>query len=125
VTTQLDFARVPFAADLAGHGDRPAILTDNFSLTYRELADRVDALALRLGTQRRLVALAAANDVDSLVAYLAALVAGHPLILLPEDKPAALESLVAAYDPDVVLRSAKWRDGAPGAPGRHQARTPP
>jgi acyl-coenzyme A synthetase/AMP-(fatty) acid ligase len=106
VTTQLDFARVPFAADLAGHGDRPAILTDNFTLTYRELADRVDALALRLGTQRRLVALAAANDVDSLVAYLAALVAGHPLILLPEDKPAALESLVAAYDPDVVLRSA-------------------
>ncbi|MDQ1060678.1 acyl-coenzyme A synthetase/AMP-(fatty) acid ligase [Arthrobacter globiformis] len=106
MTTQLDFARVPFAADLAGHGDRPAILTDNFTLTYRELADRVDALALRLGTQRRLVALAAANDVDSLVAYLAALVAGHPLILLPEDKPAALESLVAAYDPDVVLRSA-------------------
>ncbi|HKS01427.1 MAG TPA: AMP-binding protein [Arthrobacter sp.] len=106
MTTQLDFARVPFAADLAGHGDRPAILTDNFTLTYRELADRVDALALRLGTQRRLVALAAANDVDSLVAYLAALVGGHPLILLPEDKPAALESLVAAYDPDVVLRSA-------------------
>lgn len=106
MTTQLDFARVPFAADLAGHGDRPAILTDNFTLTYRELADRVDALALRLGTKRRLVALAAANDVGSLVAYLAALVAGHPLILLPEDKPAALESLVAAYDPDVVLRSA-------------------
>jgi acyl-CoA synthetase (AMP-forming)/AMP-acid ligase II len=106
VTTQLDFARVPFAADLAGHGDRPAIQTENFTLTYRELAGRVDALALRLGTQRRLVALAAANDVDSLVAYLAALVGGHPLILLPEDKPAALESLVAAYDPDVVLRSA-------------------
>ncbi|MFC7847510.1 AMP-binding protein [Arthrobacter sp. NPDC057388] len=106
MTTQLDFARVPFAADLAGHGDRPAILTDNFTLTYRELADRVDALALRLGRQRRLVALAAANDVDSLVAYLAALAGGHPLILLPEDKPAALESLVAAYDPDVVLRSA-------------------
>ncbi|MET3931999.1 AMP-binding protein [Arthrobacter sp. OAP107] len=106
MTTQLDFARVPFAADLAGHGDRPAIQTDDFTLTYRELAGRVDALALRLGTQRRLVALAAANDVDSLVAYLAALVGGHPLILLPEDKPAALESLVAAYDPDVVLRSA-------------------
>lgn len=106
MTTQLDFARVPFAADLAGHGDRPAILTDNFTLTYRELADRVDALALRLGSQRRLVALSAANDVDSLVAYLAALIGGHPLILLPEDKPAALESLVAAYDPDVVLRSA-------------------
>lgn len=101
---QLDFARVSFAAQLASYGDSPAILTDNQSLTYRELADRVDAMAERLGPVRRLVALAAANDLDSLVAYLAALVAGHPLILLPEDKPAALESLVTAYDPDVVLR---------------------
>ena len=105
MTTQLDFMRVPFAADLASYGDRPAILTDTLALTYQELADRVGDLAVRLGTERRLVALAAANDVESLVAYLAALAGGHPLILLPEDKPAALESLVAAYDPDVVVRS--------------------
>lgn len=109
MTTQLDFMRVPFAADLASYGDRPAILTDTLALTYRELAERVDDLAVRLGTERRLVALAAANDVESLVAYLAALVGGHPLILLPEDKPAALESLVAAYDPDVILRSGNGR----------------
>ena len=97
--------RVPFAADLASYGDSPAILTDTLAMTYRELAERVDAFALRLGATRRLVALAAANDVDSLVVYLAALAGGHPLILLPEDKPAALESLVAAYDPDVVVQS--------------------
>lgn len=101
--------RVPFAADLASYGDRPAIFTDTRTLSYRELAERVDDLAARLGAERRLVALAAANDVDSLVAYLAALVGGHPLILLPEDKPAALESLIAAYDPDVVLRSGSGR----------------
>ena len=104
MTTQLDSARVSFAAELAGFGDSPAILTTTGSLSYRELASRVDAMALRLGPVRRLVALAGANDLDSLVAYLAALVGGHPLILLPEDKPAALETLVAAYDPDVVLR---------------------
>lgn len=104
MTTQLDFARASFAADLANYGDSPAILSADGSLTYRELADRVTAMALRLGPVRRLVALAAANDLDSLVAYLAALTAGHPLILLPEDKPAALDSIVAAYDPDVVLR---------------------
>lgn len=97
--------RVPFAADLASYGDSPAILTDTLAMTYRELAERVDAFALRLGATRRLVALAAANDVDSLVVYLAALAGSHPLILLPEDKPAALESLVAAYDPDVVVQS--------------------
>ncbi|PNI07262.1 AMP-dependent synthetase [Arthrobacter sp. AFG7.2] len=105
MTTQLDFARVPFAAELSSYGDRPAIIADGLTLTYQELADRVDTFARHLGTDRRLVALAASNDVESLVAYLAALVSGHPLILLPEDKPAALESLVAAYDPDVVVRS--------------------
>ncbi|WP_326965498.1 AMP-binding protein [Arthrobacter sp. CG_A4] len=105
MTTDLHLAQVSFAAELASYGDRPAILTESLSLSYRELADRVDAFALRLGTGRRLVALTAANDVDSLVAYLAALAAGHPLILLPEDKPAALESLVTAYDPDVLVRS--------------------
>lgn len=54
--------RVPFAADLATYGDRPAILTDTLALTYRELAERVDDMAFRLGAERRLVALAAAND---------------------------------------------------------------
>ncbi|MEV7473698.1 AMP-binding protein [Pseudarthrobacter oxydans] len=106
MTTQLDFARVPFAADLSSYGNRPAIITDGLTLTYGDLADRVDSFARRLGTERRLIALAASNDVESVVAYLAALASGHPLILLPEDKPAALESLVAAYDPDVVVRSA-------------------
>lgn len=105
MTTQLAIKGLPFAADLAIHGARPAILTDTVVLSYRELAERVNELASRLGTERRLVAVAAANDVDSLVAYLASIAAGHPLILLPGDKPAALESLLAAYDPDVVLRS--------------------
>ncbi|MEE2523539.1 AMP-binding protein [Pseudarthrobacter sp. J47] len=106
MTTQLESARVPFAADLAGHGNRPALITDELTLSYQDLADRVCSLAWKLGTERRLIALAASNDVDSLVAYLAALSSGHPLILLPENKPAALESLVAAYNPDVVLHSA-------------------
>ena len=110
VTTPPDLVRVAFAADLARHGDRPAVLTGERVLSYRELAERVDDVADRLGTERRLVVLAAANDVDSLVAYLAALTAGHPLLLVPADKPAALDSLVAAYDPDVVMRSG---DGTP------------
>jgi acyl-CoA synthetase (AMP-forming)/AMP-acid ligase II len=106
VSLQPDLARVAFAADLARHGDRPAVLTGEHVLSYRELAARVEDLAARLGTERRLAVLAASNDVDSLVAYLAALTAGHPLLLVPADKPAAVEALVAAYDPDVLLRSA-------------------
>ncbi|GAA1754054.1 AMP-binding protein [Kocuria aegyptia] len=111
MTTPPDLARVAFATDLARHGDRPAVLTGERALSYRELAERVDDVAARLGTERRLAVLAAANDIDSLVAYLAALTAGHPLLLVPADKPAALDSLVAAYDPDVLLRSGG--DGTP------------
>lgn len=105
MSTKLDLQRLTFAANLAGNGDRTAIATSNGVLTYGALADRVEELGRRLGTERRLVALTAGNDVESLVGYLAAMAAGHPLILLPADKPAALESLVAAYDPDVVLSS--------------------
>ncbi len=104
MTSNLFLTRASFAADLARFGDRPAVLTGGSTTSYRELAGRVESFAARLGTERRLVALAAANDLDSLIAYLAALTAGHPLILVPADKPAALNSIVAAYDPDVVLR---------------------
>ncbi|WP_248759075.1 AMP-binding protein [Pseudarthrobacter sp. SSS035] len=109
MSTQLDLQRLSFASNLASNGDRAAVATSNGVLTYRELADRVKEVGRRLGTERRLVALTAGNDVESLVGYLAAMAAGHPLILLPADKPAALESLVAAYDPDVILSSANGR----------------
>ncbi|SLK03938.1 AMP-binding protein [Arthrobacter sp. P2b] len=104
MTAQPDLARAAFT-DLARHGDRPAVLSADGVLSYRELASRVDDAAARLGTARRLVVLAAQNDLDSLVAYLAALSAGHVLLLAPADKPEALASLMHAYDPDVLLRS--------------------
>lgn len=91
-------------ADLARHGDRPAVRTAGGTLTYAELAARADDVARRLGT-RRLVAVAARNDVGSLVAYLGALAGGHVVLLVPGDKPEAAGALVAAWDPDAVLRS--------------------
>ena len=104
MTPSLELAGVALAADLARHGDRPAILTGGTVLSYQGLAGRVDAFAARLGTARRLVVLAADNSVGSLVAYLAALASGHPLILAPAGNEAAVASLVAAYDPDVIVR---------------------
>ena len=94
----------PFVRDLASHGDRPAVITADARLSYAELADRVAELAERLGTTRRLVLLAGANRLDELVAYLAALTAGHPLLLVPGDNDAATAELTRAYDPDVVIR---------------------
>ncbi|MFF6782599.1 AMP-binding protein [Streptomyces sp. NPDC012510] len=95
---------VEFARDLAAHGERVALITADGELSYGELAARVTETAARLGTTRRLVLLTGANRVDALVVYLAALSAGHPLLLVPGDNDTALDSLVAAYDPDVVVR---------------------
>lgn len=75
---------------------------DGPPISYAELAERVEAFAARLGEARRLVLLAGQNTVDTVVAYLAALAAGHPVLLAPGEQPAALDALVAAYDPDAV-----------------------
>lgn len=102
---------VPFARLLANHGDRVAIITPEAAVSYRDLAARVAELASVLGEQRRLVLLTGANRLDAVVAYLAALAGGHPVLLAPADRPASVEALVAAYDPDVVVGDAggRWR----------------
>ncbi|KUO18730.1 AMP-binding protein [Streptomyces dysideae] len=102
---------MPFARDLAAYGDRVAVRTADGELSYRDLAARVTATAARLGTTRRLVLLAGANRLDALVVYLAALAAGHPLLLVPGDNDTTLRSLVAAYDPDVVVRPRTETEG--------------
>ncbi len=75
-------------------------------VTYAQLAVLVEDYAMRLGANRRLVALAARNDLDSLAAYLGALSAGCVVLLAPE----ITEELLATYDPDVVIDA-----GAPQA----------
>ncbi|MFF0201353.1 AMP-binding protein [Streptomyces sp. NPDC005017] len=100
---------MPFARRLAAHGDRLALLTPDGELSYRDLAERVTATAERLGPVRRLVLLAGANRTDALVTYLAALSAGHPVLLVPGDNDTTIRSLTQAYAPDVVAR--------PGADG--------
>ncbi|MEU4887925.1 MULTISPECIES: AMP-binding protein [Streptomyces] len=102
-------APVSFVRDLAVHGDRTALITAGGELSYRDLAARVSAAARRLGPRRRLVLLAGANTVDSLVAYLAALAGGHPLLLVPGGSPGTLRSMIGAYDPDVVIRPVDGR----------------
>lgn len=95
---------VPFARHLASYGDRTALITPSDEVSYRSLAERVAATAERLGPARRLVLLAGANRADALVVHLAALAAGHPVLLVPGDSAGTIDALTAAYDPDVVAR---------------------
>ncbi|MGR2753964.1 AMP-binding protein [Agromyces arachidis] len=97
----------PMALDLLG-GDpsAPALVTPAGSVDYGELADRIGARRAELGAGRRLVFLAGSNTVDTVVTYLAALSAGHPLLFVAPDGGAAdLDDLVARYAPDVIVRA--------------------
>jgi len=93
---------VPVSQQLALHGDRVALMAGSHIVSYRDLADRVATRATELGVHRRLVLVAAANDVETVVTYLAALSSGHPVLLVPRDDRAAFTSLVDGYDPDVI-----------------------
>lgn len=96
---------VSFARDLAAHGDRAALLTpDGTVVSYRQLAARVGAVRSAFGSQRRLVLVEGANDIDPIVTYLAALAGGHPVLLAAPGGTAA-DDLVRRFDPDVVHRS--------------------
>lgn len=109
---------VPFVRDLARHGGRVALVADGRRVTYAELAQRVERRADELGTGRRLVMIAGANHPEVLVAYLAALHAGHVAWLVPG--PADAGDLVARFRPDVVVAAdgagvaVEHRTGAPG-----------
>lgn len=55
----------------------PALVERGLSISYAELADRVDARRVEFGINRKLIRIRAANDVESLVSYLATIDAGH------------------------------------------------
>ena len=91
--------------DLPGHGSRTALHTAAGEISYAELSDRAADLAGEvLGSTRRLVLIEGANTPESVTAYLAAVQHGHVALLVPHGRPAQLQQMVDAYDPDVVLR---------------------
>jgi acyl-CoA synthetase (AMP-forming)/AMP-acid ligase II/lysophospholipase L1-like esterase/acyl carrier protein len=72
-----------FVHRLREHGDRIAIVTERGErLSYAALAERTDALAAAISGQPRLFIIEFANVLDCVVAYLACLRAGHPVILV-------------------------------------------
>ncbi|MGH3682213.1 MAG: AMP-binding protein, partial [Natronosporangium sp.] len=106
---------VPFAQDLGRFGDQPALITADRQVSYAELAARVDQVADRLAGPRRLVLVEGANRIETIVGYLAALAADHPVLLVPGDSPRSIRATVTAYRPAVVVGTEGIRYGQPGA----------
>ncbi|RDH74561.1 AMP-dependent synthetase [Mycolicibacterium moriokaense] len=106
----------PLVNHLREHGDSVAILTENNTLTYGELADRVAEVTGELGTTRRLVQLEARNDVATLVHYLGALAGDH--VVLPMSAGRGPSAMVRTYDPDVVIDGDGIRERRSGSAHR-------
>ncbi|HEX4978719.1 MAG TPA: AMP-binding protein [Acidimicrobiales bacterium] len=88
---------------LHARGGAPAIVGRQ-QWTYGDLAAEAEAVEERLRSAsgaRRLVLVEAANDAESVAAYLGALAGGHVVLL---SHGGATDALAGAYRPDVVLR---------------------
>jgi acyl-CoA synthetase (AMP-forming)/AMP-acid ligase II len=95
-----------FAARLRRFGDAAALVTEaDEALSYAELANRVEALADRLGPRPRLLLVEARNEPEPLIAYLAGLAGGHAVLMTAEASPRLLQT----FRPD-----AQYRAGADG-----------
>jgi len=100
-------AGVGFAVDLGSHGAKPALLAGPDTLSYDDLAGLVAQARTRLPAGQQLVGLVPAPTVEFVVAYLAALAAGHT-VLLSRD-----EVLARAYGATTA-----WVDGGFAPTGR-------
>jgi acyl-CoA synthetase (AMP-forming)/AMP-acid ligase II len=108
-----------FVQRLRSHGDRPALSVGDGWLSYRDVADRVEETATRIGTGRCLVLVEAANELGSLVGYLAALHGGHVALLANHADAPQIAELIDRFDPDVVIDTAgQVRDRRTGS--RHR-----
>lgn len=93
---------------LNGAPSAVALVAPTETLTYAELDERIRARRMELGGGRRLVMVPGANAVEPVVTYLAALSAGHPVLLVADDLSSPSQErhrldLIDRYDPDVVF----------------------
>ncbi|MEY9197907.1 acyl-coenzyme A synthetase/AMP-(fatty) acid ligase [Sinorhizobium fredii] len=105
-----DLSIFPFCvAHLAAHGDKPALMFPGQRVvSYRELAARVDRQASKWRNGRGLVMLEADLSEHAIIAYLAALDAGHAVAL---QGTAAMNADREIFKPDFCHRriDGRWR----------------
>jgi acyl-CoA synthetase (AMP-forming)/AMP-acid ligase II len=113
-----------FWRDLEAFGDRPALLAeDGTETSYRALAEHADAFvaaARRLlpkGPERPLVLMETASEAEPVAAYLGALRAEWPVILVAEGATADDPRIFETYRPNLFFRRTgeSWAVSAVGA----------
>jgi long-subunit acyl-CoA synthetase (AMP-forming) len=91
---------------LEGRPEAAALVADGETINYAELSLLVRERRVQLGETRRLVMIAAANALEPIVTYLAALEGGHPVLFFSggEDDASLAHkaALTERFSPDVI-----------------------
>jgi acyl-CoA synthetase (AMP-forming)/AMP-acid ligase II/acyl carrier protein len=95
-----------FAKKLEQFGDRIAVITqDDKFVSYIQLANLADEFSKKFPTDgQQLLMLAANTSLNSIVAYIAALRAGVPVILSPYDKVDTIENINKVFKPTIIYK---------------------
>ncbi len=97
---------VGFVERLRAHGGRVAVIDEHATpWSYADLAAAVEEFAERLGPDRRLTMVRMRRTLDSVVGYLAALHAGHAVLVVDGEAPRSDDpgGIEAVHRPDVVV----------------------
>jgi long-chain acyl-CoA synthetase len=82
----------------------PAVVHAEGELTYGQLRVEVQRCQAALSAPAKaLLLVAAPRTLPGMVAYLAALAAGHAVILIEDNNPARWQSLISAFEPDYIV----------------------
>lgn len=112
---------------LEAGGDRTALISEAESVSYSDLVDRTQCFTREVrswlpeSVPRPLVLLEAANEVDSIVAYLACLRARWPVLLVAPGQGLPGSEIASTYTPNIVVR----REGAEAGAGARLACSEP
>ncbi len=93
-----------FFSLLESHGESTAlVLSDGQQVSYRDLAEKADLQGRRFGEIQCLIAIEMRNDLEAIAAYLGALRAGFPVILMAEGATVETHPIMATFQPELAF----------------------
>ena len=81
-----------------------ALITDDgASITYKELLAKIKEFQRQIGVDKKLIFIEVTNNSHSIIAYLACVMANHPILLLNPDSKAQNKHVIDLYQPNLVI----------------------